>query len=233
MAVANTPDAYVNITKAFIPIGFDDNDRSVQITIAGELPSSCYQLGETETFTEEVAGETKIVIRQPAYLTKALCIPVAMPFVRYLDLGRLSAGRYAIEAAGKGNLSTALGELTVDAVEGDGPDSKLYAPITSAYVAYNKKKDQHELILRGNFPTRCMKFKEIVIKPAQTDDVIVVLPEVEKIGKVPCTPSQSRYQTKQVIDQKLGNQTYLFHIRAMGGAALNIPYSRLDLIPAE
>ncbi|MCB0418058.1 MAG: hypothetical protein KDD39_10425 [Bdellovibrionales bacterium] len=34
----------VSAAKAFIPVGFDDNDQS-QLVIAGRFPNTCYQVG--------------------------------------------------------------------------------------------------------------------------------------------------------------------------------------------
>lgn len=213
-ALADNLPNTVNIAlkKAFIPSGFDDNDRS-QIAVEGLFPNTCYRVGPHAIKVDE-AYKT-VTIQQQAYLYGGMCLQMFVPFTQVIDLGLLSDGKYKILDAESG---ASLGSLDVAKSKNLGPDDFLYAPITDAYVTFQPSVKTNTLVLTGNFGDRCSDFEEI--KVLYQDQVVVVQPVVKRTTENPCTPQPTRFL--KTVELKQGVQgIHLLHVRSLNGQAIN------------
>jgi len=202
----------VAIQKAYIPTGFDDNDRA-QITIEGSFPNTCYKVGPYAT---KVDPQTRTVtIQQQAYLYKGVCLQVMVPFNQTIDLGLMNTGEYKIVDSTKGS---ALGNIEIDKATKSEADEFLYAPMTDAYITSDPETSNHTLIINGAFTDRCTVFEDI--KVHYTNDVIIVQPIVKHIAERGCGQQKTRF-TKTVELKKDLTGVYLLHVRSMNGQAIN------------
>ncbi|MEZ4750957.1 MAG: hypothetical protein R3B54_10145 [Bdellovibrionota bacterium] len=72
--------------KAFVPVGFDDNDQS-QIVIAGRFPNTCYQVGPYEVKVDD--ADKSITVTQYAYVYSGVCLRMLVPYTQTVELGCL------------------------------------------------------------------------------------------------------------------------------------------------
>src|SRR5690606_19009749 len=118
----------VSVAKAYVPQGFDNNDRT-QIVIEGYFPNSCYRVGPNRAF-KNAKGE--IEISQTAYVYKGICLMMIVPYQQTINIGVLeTAGEYKIvdTLSRKG-----LGVMPVAVSKSSGPDDYFYASINDAHV---------------------------------------------------------------------------------------------------
>jgi hypothetical protein len=213
-ARASNPELVnVALTKAYLPIGFDDNDRA-QAVVAGTFVSGCYKTGPSSI---SVDYEKKtVLIRQQAYYYKGNCIQVAIPFSQTVNLGILREGGYSIIDATSGST---IGKLPVARATVDTPDDFLYAPVSDAYI--REEDGERFLYFNGQFPTRCMRLAEV--KVHYYSESIVVQPIAETLGTIPsldCAAEPVRFQHRILLKEGLAG-TYLLHVRVTNGEAIN------------
>ena len=83
----------VQVQKAYLPIGFDDNDR-VQIAVAGTFHDSCYTISTTGVLVSEA---TKTIhLWQSAFRRTGLCLQIPIPFSQVVNVGKLEAANYSL-----------------------------------------------------------------------------------------------------------------------------------------
>ncbi len=196
----------VNFGKIYAPGGFDDNDN-VQIVGEGLFSDSCYRYAETSV---RVDHKTKTIkVRPVAYKYPGYCLQVILPFDRVLDVGILQKGTYTVVQESD---SQHLGQVDILATKNKEPDDFMYAPISQAFF------QSGGLSLMGDFPTSCMKLKEV--KAQVQSDVLVIQPIVEIDSSIPCVEGKYHFETvTDVSDVKPGR--YLLHVRSMNGKAVN------------
>jgi hypothetical protein len=117
-----------------------------------------------------------------------------------------------------------LGNLSVAWAKTPAPDDFLYAPIDDAYLSHDPATGVSVLHLNGTFTTRCSRIKQVLIN--YYEDTIVVQPEMEQYGEDKAVMSEkcgaqiTRFE--QTVDLKSGLKgTYLLHVRALHGQAVN------------
>lgn len=210
---ADTPQLVdVPIDRGYIPVGFDDNDRS-ELTITGVFSNTCYKVGSYQARVDE--SLSTITIQQSAYYYSGVCLQIKVPYSQRIDLGILKEGSYTVKDQLSGKV---LGNIAIARAKSETPDDYLYAPVTDAFVQ-DAGDGKHILNLRGNFTDRCTKLKEVRVN--YFSDVIVVQPiathEEQRGG---CGHEKVRFQ--QAIDLKDGlTGSYMIHVRVMDGQALN------------
>ncbi len=200
----------VAVEKGFMTRGFDDNDN-IQITVAGVFPSSCYKLGPTKGEVDAARGT--VLVTQTAYFYGGMCFPMKVPFSETVTLGVVKSGVYTV--ADKTS-NKALGEITVVRSTKPESDDFLYAPVTDAYVTDANKTPK--LVLNIAMTDRCTKLKEVRIQYQK--DVILVLPIIEHEMNVRCPVERGQFQHVETLHEGLKG-TYLLHVRAMNGKAIN------------
>ncbi len=200
----------VNFKKIYIPDGFDDNDN-VQIVGEGLFANSCYRFAETKV---RVDHNTKTIHLGPlAYKYPGYCLMVILPFDRTVDVGILKEGTYTIVQETDG---ATLGQIGVKTTISKEPDDYLYAPISQAF--FIPRGLINKVYLTGDFPTSCMKLKEV--KSQVQSDVLVIQPMAEIDPSVPCVDGKFHFETTADV-RFMKSGRYLLHVRSMNGKSVN------------
>lgn len=201
------------LTKAYIPMGFDDNDR-IQIAVAGTFKNTCYKVGPHAL---KVDSEKKtITVQQEAYLYSGVCLQMLVPFSQIIDVGIIPSGDYRVVDAQSG---AELAQLPVTEGSNPGPDDFTYAPINDAYVFTDAETGRHVLALTGSFGDRCSDFEDIKVNVA--NDVIIVQPVIARNTNLSCAPEKVRFLKTVTLNEKVGTGMYMLHVRSLNGQAIN------------
>jgi hypothetical protein len=201
------------LTKAYIPLGFDDNDR-VQIAVAGSFKNTCYKVGPHAL---KVDAENKtITVQQQAYLYNGVCLQMFVPYSQIIDVGIIPTGDYRVLDAASGNT---LAQLPVTQGTTAGPDDFTYAPVSDAYVVNDPDTGKHMLALTGSFGDRCSDFENIKVNVK--NDVIIVQPVLARIADVSCAPEKVRFLKTVELSSDVKDGMYMLHVRALNGQAIN------------
>jgi hypothetical protein len=205
----NTPTkVQISFGKVYIPDGFDNNDN-VQIVGEGMFPNPCYRYATTAVTVDHTAKTIRL--NTEVYKYPGVCIQVMMPFDRVVDVGILKEGNYSIITDNQ-----TVGKVNIHASKTKEPDDYMYASVSQAY--FQSKGSVNKVFLSGNFPSRCMKLKEV--KSQVQNDVLVILPIVELDPAEYCVGGQYRFETSVDVGfMKSGR--YLLHVRTMNGKAVN------------
>lgn len=200
----------VAIAKAYIPKGFDTNDRT-QIMIEGALPNSCYRLGATEVHRDE--AKSRIFIVQHAYLYKdTKCLMVLIPFNKTVDIGILSHGTFLII---DGHSAEFLGNLSIAPSLTAGPDDYLYAIVDD--VRLGGIDSVPSLTVRGTLP-KCWQIEETRLI-VESDDVITILPIASRNNE--CTKTTIPFVSSVKIPSDLKKGRYMVQVRSLNGLSVN------------
>ena len=201
------------LTKAYIPLGFDDNDR-IQIAVAGSFKNTCYKVGPHAL---KVDSESKtITVQQQAYLYSGVCLQMFVPYSEIVDVGIIPSGNYKVVDALSGKT---LAELPVNQGANPGPDDFTYAPISDAYVVNDPDTQKHVLALSGSFGDRCSDFEEIKVQVS--NEVIIVQPVLARKADISCAPEKVRFLKTIELNDSVKNGVYMLHVRSLNGQAIN------------
>lgn len=207
----------VKLGRAYVPKGFDDNDR-IQIAVEGLFSNACFRVGPHHVQVD-VAKKT-ITVQQQAYQYGIICLQIIIPFTTFFDVGIVPAGSYAIiDSYSKEK----VGQLDVARSNNKGPDDFLYAPITDAYLLSEASKNK--VVLNGSFPDQCSTMEEVRVE--DQGEVIVVRPLMKRNGEN-CVPAKTPFTKTVELQQKL-HGLYFLHVRSLNGQAIN----RMIEIPNE
>lgn len=205
----------MELTKAYIPIGFDDNDN-VQVMVTGLFNNTCYRVGPATAHVDEVTKT--IQIHQTAYDYGFECLQIELPFAEVVNVGIVTDGNWTVQDSVSGKR---LGGLPIMRAKSAAPDDFLYAPISDAFITKKTGTDIFQLHLEGQFPTTCSRIKEIMVHYYQ--DVIVVQPVMEQSEAAlenDCKGASIRFD--HIVDLKAGLKgNYLLHVRSLNGQAVN------------
>lgn len=200
----------ISFGKIYIPDGFDNNDN-VQIAGEGMFPNTCYRYATTSVKVDHTAKT--IHLNTVAYKYPGMCLQVMVPFDRVVDVGILKEGDYSI-ITNKDNQT--VGRVSINTSKTKGPDDFMYASVSQAY--FQSKDSVNKVFLTGNFPSSCMKLKEV--KSQVQSDVLVIQPIVEIDPDEHCVVGQFHFETSVDVGvMKPGR--YLLHVRTMNGKSVN------------
>jgi hypothetical protein len=202
----------VPLENAYIPGGFDSNDRA-QVVVEGHFPNTCYRQGP---YLKNLDAKSNVLsINQTAFQYKGMCLMMLVPFTETVQVGIMGANSYKVKDAIS---QKELGTLPVSLAKNSGPDDHLYASISDAYVGVIDGSDR-VIILQGEFPGDCWRLKE---KKVILDgkNVLAVLPIIEKFRNDKCNDVRIPFiSTAALPAVKAGR--YLLHVRSLNGAAIN------------
>ncbi len=204
----------IPLTKAYIPMGFDSNDR-IQFVVEGSLPDTCYRLGPTEIQYDETTK--KVAVQQRAYLYRNQnCMQVLIPFNKTIELGLLKDGNYKITDGKSGEY---LGTLPVAsaAPNDEGPDDYFYAIVEDAHLGVTE--GQRGVVIRGLLPSACWKIKEMKVL-VESENVITILPIMEYAAR-DCAPITIPLLTTVSLPANLKKGRYLIQVRSLNGQSVN------------
>jgi len=201
------------LTKAYIPMGFDDNDR-IQIAVAGTFKNTCYKVGPHALKVD--AQNKTITVQQEAYLYSGVCLQMLVPFSQIIDVGIIPSGDYRVLDSQSGK---ELAQLNVNQGTNPGPDDYTYAPINDAYIFNDAETGKHLLALTGSFGDRCSDFEDI--KVSVSNDVIIVQPVIARKADISCAPEKVRFLKTVELNEKVAHGMYMLHVRSLNGQAIN------------
>lgn len=202
----SSPALAATVESVFIPNGFDDNDN-VQIVLKGSLPSTCWKVTGVSVIKE---SDYSFSIEPTSSEANRVCMPVAIPFHRVVDLGTLNSGNYLIRVGHQKMPYT----LSVAKSTSGQKDELLYANIVSGYV-----KDK-TLTLKGIHPdaTFTLDSTNVTVR----DNVIEVLPVAHSSrenGIFVTIPFEMQVDLSKMVEE---GETYLIHVRSLNGNSLNL-----------
>ena len=202
----------VPLSGAYIPGGFDSNDRS-QLVVEGYFPNTCYRVGPHEKKLDSSSNE--ISINQTAYKYKGPCLFMMVPFYQTVKVGILKANNYKVKDADSG---VELGVMPIQVAKNSGPDDYLYATVNEAYVGVvdgNKKA----IVIQGELPGDCWSVKETrLIQDGK--NVMTVLPIIEKVRQTNCNDYRLPFVRTLDIPAVTPGR-YLLNVRSLSGEAVN------------
>lgn len=211
----------VAIERAYVPVGFDTNDSSVEVIVVGTFKNTCYQKGDVEWKRDDLKGEVTLTMKAYRY-NDGTCWPIPNDFFEVVDLKMIPvAGDYELIDTTSGK---SLGRLPITAAKDKGPgrDDFPYAPVSDAYIKPSLDLKGHEVYLQGVFPNNCMEIG--ALHQHFYPDVIVIQPVV-KMKKAPegkvCEFGRFPYLFKKKLEKRLDARTYLLHVRKMQGGSIN------------
>ncbi|MBI1859810.1 MAG: hypothetical protein HYR96_02700 [Deltaproteobacteria bacterium] len=213
-AVADVTPTQIDVPvhRAYIPIGFDDNDNA-QVTVEGIFSDTCYRVGPARAVIH--SNNHTIAIHQTAYRYGGICVQLLIPFTKTVDIGFTPRGNFAIVDAMTG---MNLGDLPITRAPNEEADDFLYAPIGDAYVRVDTEAKTNTLVLTGAFSDRCTVIKDVKVNYYK--DVLVVQPIAEHTsGRADCS-GRTRFQKLIELKSDLRG-TFLLHVRSMEGKAIN------------
>lgn len=202
----------VPLTAAFIPQGFDSNDKA-QVVLEGYFPSACYRLGPIKTSVNESTGTVQV--EQWAYFHNVMCAQMIVPYQQEVSVGILNQGNYKVQDI---KSKAMLGTLPIHLAHEAEPDEFVYASVRDAYIL---KEGPGPRIARveGFLSNTCTRIKELrVIEESST--VLTVLPITEKVPGVPCNRVLVPFKEDVALPHLMGGR-HLLHVRSLNGQSVN------------
>lgn len=201
------------LKKAFVPSGYD-NDDSVQIVVSGVFPDSCHKLGRFASDVSTDTMEIRLDLSANAY-EGPKCLKMPVPFFQTIFLGRLrTTGTYTIVDRVSRN---PIGKIKIDAAQGGGAgtDEETYAPLFDATL----DREAKTVRLEGILPASCLELD--TVEAENQTDVVVILPTIRKKEGVKCVSGEFPFSEKKDLKIDLPKETFLLHVRALGGQAIH------------
>lgn len=187
------------LTHAFIPDGFDDNDR-VEFVVVGSLPATSFSVLRVDAVVD--IGERKITLTPVAKeLTSVAKLERPIPFIEEVKLrSSLPAGEYEIVSENGREL---LGKLFIyRATQNDQP---TYPEIYDVEV--KRVKGQYQVSLKTQLPPSA----SLDIGYRISTNVIVVFPRAKYVADLPVEAAVPSIQSFTLPDYLRGE--YLLHVR--------------------
>lgn len=227
-APAHTPSPQlvpVPIAKAYVPIGFDDNDL-VQLVVAGTLTSSCEWTGPATAKVDTV--ERVIWVQANAIGFLGSCLRTSLPFHGVVDVGLLPAATYTVRDRMTGAVLAMLPVAKAGTIRGTGPyvDDDTYALVDDAFVWRDERTGRLDLVVDVKVQKDCARVRSLAVD--YHPDVIVARPTVERSGRGPCGEGWRAIRLRHELRRDLEG-THLVHVRGAWGRAL----SKLVTVDAE
>lgn len=209
------------IEKAFVPMGFDDNDK-VEVIVHGHFPNSCYKMGPTAARVDQ-ARKVISISAQAYYYKGAVCAQMVVPFIKSVELnGFVPAGNYRIEILNRPSAVT--NPLVVKRSTRPEADDYLYAAVQSA--ALERADDGHDLVvLKGQHPflfQGCIKFDGIKTS-LSPGNVLIVQPltHIENDSSACMGEVNHRFEYRIPLTHSLARGEYVMHVRVLDGNSVN------------
>jgi len=224
----------VPVYGVFAPeYGFDDND-DVQLVIDGYLPNSCYQKSKTQV---TIHRETQqILVQQYAKKDETeVCnneevlpaeMKVPLTFMNEVEVGELPEGKYTIQFKTLQGIKER--SLNIEKAKTRNVDNTAYVITEYAYVKSVVAANQPDFFVNlvGYLNSPCVGISN-KINGAIVNDVIILLPEVIKSGRV-CPPVAKEFELEVKLKTPPPGR-YLLHIRSVNGTAVNRLFTVKDL----
>jgi len=196
------------LQKAFIPEGFDNNDR-IEFVVKGALPHTGFKLGAIQI--EFSPAEKSIRLTQPAtevQKTSVFTPKASEPPLEFATVAKLQkplpAGEYKVFDTQAGSI---LGYVRVSrAVERNEVDGFMLAPIREMEIQRNE--DGRTVLVLSAF---LRKGESVSPRILIQKNVIIILPTVEREEGPETEPTLTQLSVK--LPQSLDGE-YLVHVRS-------------------
>jgi len=207
MAFAADKPANLPLTKAFIPEGFDDNDR-VEFVVRGRLPHTGFKLGPARV--EVIPEQKSIRISQPATEIQGSPVFTPKPSERPLEFSvvvklqePLPAGEYdVLDTTGE----KSMGRVRIFRATEPATDKVALAPIHDLVVQHNEEGQSTiglSLLVQAE--------ETVVPRIIVQKNVLIVLPIMEKREELETIPRLRQLSIK--LPPHLEGE-YLVHVRS-------------------
>lgn len=211
----------VQITKAYLPQGFDDNDVAT-FMIEGYLLRACHRLGPLE---KKITRNT-IVLEQKIYRFDGPCPRVVTKFEQHIFLGLLRTSNYKIIDKSQNEV---IGILPVkEATNKFKPDDFDYANVLD--VNFDTVENVPVVTLKGSLPNACWTLTEVRKATPDSEDVVTLLPIIDKVkNDTECAKTPAELNEKVEL-KDLQKGKYLLHVRSASGKAITkiiYPYKEI------
>jgi hypothetical protein len=199
----------VPLTNAYIPKGFDSNDR-VRLMVEGYFPSTCYRVREAQIDR----NDGTIGVTQTAFKYNGPCLWMMVSYSQPVNVGILKSTTYSLKDQHTGRT---LGQLPVRMAANSGPDDFLYANVKEAYVGF-VDGTKRAIVISGVLPGDCWILKE---KKVFEDgkNVLTVLPILEKIEKPQCNDYEMPFVSTVDIPAVAAGR-YMLQVRSLNGESV-------------
>ena len=217
LSVISLPTAYaqspqlisVGLHTAYIPTGFDDNDK-VSFMVEGLFMDSC-----SKTAGVDIAvNNNEVVITQKALRYPGPCLDMLVRYYQPIELREvLGSGSYRVTDGATGK---SLGHIGVIRARTPNADDYLYAPVSDAWVLRGSDR-KDKIVLNGVFTNNCVSLQNVRIMV--DDDVISVLPIAQQESRPDCHSGNFPYQFVQTYPRPTKGR-YLLYVRSLEGLAI-------------
>lgn len=206
----NQPDVVsVPLTNAYIPNGFDSNDR-VRLMVEGYFPSTCYRVREPQV--DKI--DSSIGVKQTAFKYNGPCLWMMVSYSQPVNVGILRSSTYTLKDEHTGRV---LGELPIKVATNSGPDDFMYANVKDAYVGFVDGA-KRAIVISGVLPGDCWSIKEKKVF-GDGKNVITVLPILEKTDRPQCNDYEIPFvSTLDVPAVPAGR--YMLQVRSLNGESI-------------
>jgi hypothetical protein len=213
---ASTPiTTKVPVENVFSPRGYDTLDSS-EIVIEGILPNGCHRVPKT---TYSIKGTnifvevTSLVYQQP----NTFCPEIILPFIKTIDLGVLSKGKYKVFVNEGTNLERKTTFQVRDPLLGE-DKNQIYANVE--YI--EKNRENNKVTLYGHNPSSCFVLDKIrVVDNGRS--TLSILPRMKKVSDW-CPMKMVPFKFDVSLPTDISNKETLIHVRTMYGNSVNTLY---------
>jgi hypothetical protein len=211
------------ISKIFLPLGFDDNDR-VEVIVSGVFPDSCYKVGPADAIVDE-RTKSIVVNAFSYYYEGGQCLPLATPFFKVIELkSTLPKGEYKVVVkTGDVPLSEVL--LIAESPRADADDF-LYANVENAEILTpSSQTNTYDVVVKGRHPLPlrgCVLIDQVKFS-VSSSDVLVVQPITKIVEGPQCADASpsGKFEYRVTVPFELTQEEVVLHTRVLNGGSLN------------
>lgn len=213
-AHADEMEVDIALEDVHVPLGFDSNDKNVEIMVTGVKPDSCYQ---SPKGIVKIDGKDIVIDMKATKLVDndRACIQSVEPYLATIDLGPLRAGHYDIKV-NKGKNSEKDSELLVGRPSAPSTDNFAYANVTNVETHH----DKGTLLLKGAHTSGCMSIDHVEVVPNQSGNTFAILPIVRQ-DKMICDRMMKPFAIEVPLPP-MHSEAVVFHVRKSASRAINI-----------
>jgi len=226
----------VLLGQVFIPEHGYGTNNSVQLTLDGYLPNSCYQLGKYRIDTS-ADGRTFSVHQFADVEKNGVCaegqvlpdhLSNLVPYTYDVALGHLAAGDYKIVFNETSSMPRSRVFHVYSSKNLTADDFPYAAVSTISMPDVVNGANPLNIVLTGSLTSSCSFVSDV--KVSYEDDVIVVQPVSGYRANTLCTQMLMPFSRKVNIG-KLGEGRFLVHVRSMSGKSVSHAFSVLTPDP--
>ncbi|MFZ4713453.1 MAG: hypothetical protein ACOYL6_07075 [Bacteriovoracaceae bacterium] len=213
-SMALTRPVWAPLKRVYVPKGFDNND-SVEVVVAGELPNPCYSRNTVSVDINQNVIKVKVTALVNIVEDKD-CADMIVPYLDTISVGNLQAGDYKVVINSDSQNQLTQG-LSIDESSSNAIDEYVYASVKSV----EQKGTSNVFTLRGQEISDCYILDRFQFVDNNLD-TISVLPIMKKI-KDTCRPSKKSFSYSTKIDfSHIKINKPLIHVRTMDGGSVNV-----------